>query len=674
VRTLSAKLARRLAVGLLGAALAVPVAAAERADTVRGDLKGGAYGRVQKPGVPTVRVVSPRELLLTLYSDFTGRVIIPANARWDLSGFAFIPLRTGVSLVGERGPLGSRPLLFTTNKAEEYPLFQIAGNDVRVEGIHFQGPANGSRDTNQLYVDALRVIEDPVLQTGRRVVIANNEFDEWTHSGVDVLSTNADKLHPEDYPPGLARMRPEDAGLVRIERNYMHHNARDGGGYGVTVSGGAYATIEGNVFDFNRHAVASHGDAYTGYIARFNYVLQGGFKQDSYYNQHFDVHGTALNDEGKNTGYGGTAGEYFEIAFNTIRGEQSYYIVKTRPALMLRGKPTIGAYFNSNVAVHDDLDAAVSLKEDGDTGIGEDHRKFNFHAGGNSFNTDYSTELATGDFDGDGRTDAFVANGTAWFYSRGGSQPWEFLHASNKRTHELGFADIDNDRITDVLYRDDNGNVGTLKSGTFALVPLTTSPVAMRDLRFGDFDGDSRTDIFYTLGGEWTIWYGSTRTWTAVNTSSLLLSQLLFGEFDEVRGTDVAGVANGVWSISRSGTGSWVKINNRLTSSFAAAVAADFDGNGKSDIAFNDGGKWRYSRDGRFPLALLRDGAGDGVYRNVSLKALLIGPFDGGTRAEVVRFNLSEAGPIPLLGERLLIWRGPGSGNAFSMHSLQNMR
>jgi hypothetical protein len=238
VRIRTAKPAQLFAVGLMGAVLALPVAAAERSNAVPGDQKGGPYGRVKKPAVPSIRVVSPGELLLTLSSDFTGRVIIPANSRWDLSGFAFIPLRTGVLLVGERGDLGSRPLLFTTNKAEEYPLFQIAGNDVRVEGIHFQGPANGSRDPNQHYVDALRVIEDSVLQTGRRVVIADNEFDQWTHSGVDALSTNV-VLHPEDYPPGLAHMRREDAGLVRIARNYMHHNARDGGGYGVTVSGGA---------------------------------------------------------------------------------------------------------------------------------------------------------------------------------------------------------------------------------------------------------------------------------------------------------------------------------------------------------------------------------------------------------------------------------------------------
>ena len=65
----------------------------------------------------------------------------------------------------------------------------------------------------------------------------------------------------------------------------------------------------------------------------------------------------------------------------------------------------------------------------------------------------------------------FVANGTGWFFSRAGIRPWEFLHASTKRTGELGFADIDNDRITDVLYRDGGGNVGFLKGGREALKP-----------------------------------------------------------------------------------------------------------------------------------------------------------------------------------------------------------
>src|SRR5262249_27031392 len=153
--------------------------------------------------------------------------------------------------------------------------------------------------------------------------------------------------------------------------------------------------------------------------------------------------------------------------------DQSYGFLGrlTRPALELRGTPEIGFQFSGNVMVHDGSAAALRFK-----GVplvpgsfGELVPKMTvdgtFLASGNQYDTDPSMELATGDFDGDGRTDVFVANGTAWFISRGGVRPWEFLHASTKRTEELGFADIDNDGITDVLYRDSNGNLGYLKSG-----------------------------------------------------------------------------------------------------------------------------------------------------------------------------------------------------------------
>ena len=113
-----------------------------------------------------IRVLSPKQLLFTLYDpNFTGRVIVPSNADWDLSGLARIPLRSGVALIGERGPLGARPRLFTNYKAEGYPLFELIGNDVRVEGIHFQGLANGSRSSSQPYVTAIEVVEDPGRQT-----------------------------------------------------------------------------------------------------------------------------------------------------------------------------------------------------------------------------------------------------------------------------------------------------------------------------------------------------------------------------------------------------------------------------------------------------------------------------------------------------------------------------
>ena len=153
-------------------------------------------------------------------------------------------------------------------------------------------------------------------------------------------------------------------------------------------------------------------------------------------------------------GYGGAGATYLEIAFNTIRGEQGYYVVRTRPAFMQRGIPAEGVDFHNNVLVHDSLADAVYFKGSGVWQGQPALTTAKFREGNNHFDTDYASDLVAGDFDGDGRTDVFVANGMAWYFSRAGKKPWEFLHASTKRLHELGFADIDNDKVTDVLYRD----------------------------------------------------------------------------------------------------------------------------------------------------------------------------------------------------------------------------
>lgn len=633
------------------------------------------------PGTPVHWVTSAEDLNTVLWSGFQGMVVIPAGASLDMTGYTELPIGSNVTLIGEPGPLGRRPLVFTQSQ-QEVPYFMVWGSDVRIEGIHFRGSAGGSRDEELPNLYAIRVMQDPRTEGGARVVIADNEFDEWTGSGVRVENTLAYELgwdperangFQEYFDDGLRpvpqwpHIRPDDW-LVRVERNYFHHNARLDAGYGVNVAAGAYATIEGNVFDFNRHAVSANGYS-VGYAARYNYALQGGFTygDNGYYGQHFDVHGTDSGDYN-----GGWAGQHVAVEANTIRGEQNYggfagFARKTRAAFELRGRTANGAHFQNNVVVHDDSAEAIRLKGHGPWPI-----LYNLEISGNQYDTDPSMELATGDFDGDRVTDVFVATGTAWFFSRRGLRPWEYLQWSSFRTGELGFADIDNDGRTDVLWRLSDGSIEYSTSGTGYPAPLTSAPVPMKDLRFGDFDGDARTDIFYTLDAQWYVWYGATRAWTATLGANLPVSALLFGEFDGTHGTDIVAALPDQWAVSSGSVVGWVKLNDRLRATLAGTVAADFDGNGISDIAFSDGNQWLFSKDGRQPLAVLRNGSGQPKYP--PLHEQLTGRFESGEGAQVVTVERTPLSVLIGPGQRLVIWKGMYSGNAYVTHSEQNMR
>src|SRR5205085_901509 len=207
-------------------------------------------------------------------------------------------------------------------------------------------------------------------------------------------------------------------------------------------------------------------------------------------------------------------GEYEEIRWNTIRGNQHYgascFVVcvggDTRRAFQLRGTPTLGAIFSDNVLGHPDADAAFKI----DPSV--DRSKLTLQP--NRYGTNTGAQLAVGDFDGDGRADVFQATGAGWWYSPTGRAPWHFL---NQATRTLG------------------------------------------QLRLGDFNGDGRTDVFTIRSGQWLVSWGGRTQLVTLNPQrmSASLGGLVLADFDGDGRTDVARSHNGRWEVSWGGRTQW---------------------------------------------------------------------------------------------------------------------
>jgi hypothetical protein len=273
------------------------------------------------------------------------------------------------------------------------------------------------------------------------VDIQNNEIFGWGHAAVEIRDPYDDRINYVTNPA-----------TVRVRDNYIHHNQRyAGNGYGVAVYAGAYALIERNVFDWNRHAISGgDGSDGSGYLAYRNLVLQNGGKHRELpwpigwvYTHQFDMHGqehcgveSIFSDAIYNCG---TAGEYMDIRYN------SFFYTKDE-AFKLRGTPTERADVTENVFVHPFL--FTTMSPGGGAVLGAlTQTESGLHAPNNLVGVNGMNELGSCDFDGDGVIDSFLATGQTWWYSGGRTHmPWVYLNTSKKRRAEvtLGFFNADN--------------------------------------------------------------------------------------------------------------------------------------------------------------------------------------------------------------------------------------
>ena len=308
-----------------------------------------------------------------------------------------------------------------------------------------------------------------MVYSSQNVEIDNNELYGWSNAAVGV----------EDP---FNRINPDNYNAVWVHDNFIHHNQHRGRlGYGVVVGETAYALIERNVFDWNRHAIAGNGSDGSGYRAYQNLVLENGGYHDTYnacdipwwlalssptaaaavaaaqalcvlgispsythYTHQFDMHGQdncGMSGTFSDTVFNcGTAGHDMEIRDNA-------FVYTKGNAIKLRGTPQLqpyGMFVLSNVFANS-LDDAIEQTETG------------LFTSENLEHINGMNELGACDFDGDGIDDPFLATGQTWWYYADGPGQWLYLNTSTTRRHQLTLDDFSGDGICDV--KDDKGRI-----------------------------------------------------------------------------------------------------------------------------------------------------------------------------------------------------------------------
>jgi hypothetical protein len=116
--------------------------------------------------------------------------------------------------------------------------------------------------------------------------------------------------------------------------------------------------------------------------------------------------------------------------------------------------------------------------------------------------------------------------------------------------------------------------------------PLAASRLSIGDLRFGDFDGDRKTDVFSLANGQWSVSFGGDTLWRRLNRKlSSDLGNLVFADFNGDRKTDVARSHDGRWEVSWGGATAWQTLQGRRREPLSVGMLfADFTGDGRADV------------------------------------------------------------------------------------------
>ena len=283
------------------------------------------------PEGPTYTVKDYAELAAALATAKAGEVIYVADsAEIDLTDKPVVKLAGGVTLKSGRGINGSKGArLFSTDEGQ-VPLIQVDGEGVTISGLRIEGPVKAERAAELKALLAKDKYYDMPFSRGiasafSKTTIEYSELSGWTHCAICFFKAETGQI---------------------VRENYIHHNARYGLGYGVMTEA-KEALVTKNLFDRNRHAIATPGKPGASYEASENVVFRGTYSHD------FDVHGGVDRGDGTNI-----AGTKFDIHHNRYYSTVSYNF-------LIRGVPQDQVHVRDEEYAHANITAAVAVSNVG---------------------------------------------------------------------------------------------------------------------------------------------------------------------------------------------------------------------------------------------------------------------------------------------------------------------